>query len=104
MAYKLIWKAEAKEELEKLDRSIKQQALSQFKKLQRAPQLGEDLGMKLGLDLTGYKKLSFYRKKYRLVYRVDEAAEQVTIFGIGLREAEKIYREVARRIQAEREE
>jgi len=104
MAYKLVWKAEAKEEFEKLDRSIKQQALSQFKKLQSAPQLGKDLGRKLGLDLTGYKKLNFYRKKYRMVYRIDEAAKRVTIFGLGPREAEQIYREVAKRIEAEREE
>lgn len=104
MAYELIWKAEAKEEFEKLDRLIKQQSLSQFKKLQRAPQLGEDLGMKLGMDLSGYKKLNFYRKKYRIVYRVDEVAKRVTIFGIGLREAERVYHEVAKRIEAEREE
>ena len=98
MAYKLVWKADAKEEFEELDRSIKQQALSQFKKLERAPQLGEDLGKKWGLDLSNYKKLRFYRKKYRIVYRIDEAAKQVTIFGIGLREAEQVYREVAKRI------
>jgi mRNA-degrading endonuclease RelE of RelBE toxin-antitoxin system len=104
MAYRLVWKAEVKEEFKKLDHAIQQKAFSQLKKLQRAPQLGEDLGMKLGLDLTGYKKLSFYRKKYRIVYRIDEGAKQVMIVGIGLREAERVYREVARRIRAEQEE
>lgn len=81
--YKLLWKIEAKEEFEKLDNVIKRQALVQFKKLQGTPQLGQNLGKKMGLDLTGYKKLSFYRKQYRIVYRIDEPAKKVTIFGIG---------------------
>ncbi|MCI2430327.1 type II toxin-antitoxin system RelE/ParE family toxin [Candidatus Acetothermia bacterium] len=100
MAYKLVWKAEAKEEFEKLDNAIKRQALVQFRKLQEAPQLGQDLGKKLGLDLTGYQKLSFYRQQYRIVYRVDEQAKKVTIYAIGPRESEEVYREVAKRIKA----
>lgn len=104
MTYKLVWKSAAKEDYERLDHSIRQQALIQFKKLQQAPQLGQDLGMKMGLDLTGYKKLSFYRKKYRIVYRIDERAKKVIIVGIGPREAERIYREVAKQVKADREE
>lgn len=87
-----------------MDRAIKQQAFGQLKKLERAPQLGKDLGKKLGLDLTGYQKLSFYRGQFRIVYRVDETVKRVTIFGIGPREGEKVYREVAQRIERERDE
>lgn len=102
MAYRLVWKSEAIAEFEQLDRAIKQQAFGQLKKLE--PQLGKDLGKKLGLDLTGYQKLSFYRGQFRIVYRVDGTVKRVTIFGIGPREGEKVYREVAQRIERERDE
>jgi mRNA-degrading endonuclease RelE of RelBE toxin-antitoxin system len=101
MAYRLAWKAEAQEEFERLDRSIKLQALRQLRKLERAPQLGKELGKRLGLDLTGYRKLNFYRGRYRIVYRIDEAANRVMIFGIGPREAGQVYQEVADRLEEE---
>jgi mRNA interferase RelE/StbE len=100
MVYRLVWKVEAKEEFEELDNAIKRQALVQFKKLEERPQLGEDLGRKMGLDLTGYRELSFYRKQYRIVYRVDESAKRVVIIGIGRRESEEVYRRAAQRIEA----
>lgn len=100
MGYKLKWKREAEVEFDRLDTGLRKQAFTQLKKLAASPDLGLPLGHKAGLDLTGYNKLYFEKKKYRIVYRIDAAAQEVVIFAIGKREDMKVYREVVRRLEA----
>lgn len=99
MAYSLRWKIEAEEEFRSLDRAIQQQAFAQFKKLANSPELGKPLGDKAGFDLTGYRKLYFFQKKYRIVYELDQKNKEVTIYAIGKREDMKVYQELARRLR-----
>lgn len=99
MAYSLKWKTEAGEEFGSLDRAIQQQAFAQFKKLANSPELGKPLGVKAGFDLTGYRKLYFFQKKYRIVYELDQKDKEVTIYAIGKREDMKVYQELARRLR-----
>lgn len=98
MAYSLKWKPEAEREFNRLDKAIQQQALTQFKKLVTSPELGEPLGSKAGFDLTGYRKLYFFQKKYRIVYELNKKSNEVIIFAIGKREDMQVYRELARRM------
>ncbi|MBU4510247.1 type II toxin-antitoxin system RelE/ParE family toxin [bacterium] len=100
MPYNLTWKVEAEEEFAQLNKSIKNHAFTQFKKLIKSPQLGLPLGNKAGLDLTGYKKLYFFKKKYRIVYELDETNKEVTIFAIGEREGMKVYYQLAKRLES----
>jgi len=90
------------EDFEALDGSIQQQALKQFEKLKQSPELGKELGHKMGVDLTGYRALHFYKNKYRIVYRILEEEQEVEIWGIGVREAGKTYRMVGERLQQQR--
>lgn len=98
MAYSLRWKAEAEGEFDSLDRAVQQQAFAQLKKLVNSPELGQPLGNKMGFDLTGYRKLYFFQKKYRIVYAIDQKSNEVIIFAIGKREDLKVYRDLARRL------
>jgi mRNA interferase RelE/StbE len=98
MTYNLTWKPEAEQEFEQLDHSVKNHAFAQFKKLSKSPQLGLPLGKKTELDLTGYRKLYFFQKKYRIVYKIDEKNEEVVIFAIGKREDMKVYLELVKRL------
>lgn len=41
-------------------------------KIERFSRIRKPLGNKAGLDLTGYRKLYFFQKKYRIVYAFDE--------------------------------
>lgn len=100
MGYKLKWKREAETEFDRLDASVRKQAFTQLKKLATSPQLGLPLGRKAGMDLTGYSKLYFGQKKYRIVYKLDAANREVVIFAIGKREDMKVYREVVRRLES----
>lgn len=98
MAYNLKWKPEAAQEFNNLDKAIQQRAFAQFRKLTNSPEVGRPLGNKAGLDLTGYLKLYFFQKKYRIVYELDKKNNEVTIFAIGKREDLKVYRNLLKRL------
>lgn len=101
-AYRVTLRDFAVEDFEVLDGDVQRQAIKQFEKLKRSPQLGKDLGHKMGVDLTGYRALYFYKKQYRIVYKILEDRKEVEIWGIGKREAGKVYKIVGERIKRER--
>ena len=100
MVYKIEFIPGAGEDFDALDRSLKKEAAKKIDALSDNPFLGRPLGNKLGIDLTGFYKLYFYKKKYRIVYRiVEDRVEVVEIVGIGKRDKEEIYRLVAKRLK-----
>jgi len=99
--YKVTLRDVAVEDFEALDPSVHKQALKQLEKLKRSPQVGKDLGHKMGVNLTGYRALHFYKNQYRIVYRILEEEREVEIWGIGKRQAGKIYRMVGERVKGE---
>lgn len=70
MAYKIEFLPEALQEFDALDGSLKKIAAKQIDKLAERPELGEPLGKKMGVDLTGYRKMYFGKKSYRIVYEI----------------------------------
>lgn len=98
MAYKIEFLPDAAQEFEALDGSLKKIAAKQIEKLAERPELGEPLGKRMGIDLTGYRKIYFGKKAYRIVYEIQRQKLVVLIIGIGKRERAEIYREVARRL------
>jgi len=101
-AYRITFLDLTVEDFEALDGDVQRQANKQFEKLKRSPRLGEDLGHKMGVDLAGYRALHFYRNQYRVVYKILENQKEVEIWGIGKREAGKVYKMVSERIEEER--
>ena len=100
MAYKVIFTNDADNDLKGLDKSIRTQVIKKAIALQENPFLGNPLGNKFGLDLTGYYKLYVAKKAYRIVYRlIGEQIEVVEIVGIGRRDKEEIYRLVVKRLK-----
>lgn len=74
-------------------------AAKQIDKLAERPELGEPLGKRMGIDLTGYRKIYFGKKAYRIIYEIQRQRLMILIIGIGKRERAEIYREVARRLK-----
>lgn len=93
-AYRITFLDLTVEDFEALDGDVQRQANKQFEKLKRSPRLGE--------DLAGYRALHFYRNQYRVVYKILENQKEVEIWGIGKREAGKVYKMVGERIEEER--
>ena len=99
MPYRLTLRDVAAEDFAALDADVQRQAFRQLNKLEGSPELGSDLGNKMGIDLKGYRALHFYKNQYRIVYRVLEAIKEVEVWGIGRREAGAVYRMVSQRIE-----
>ena len=99
MVYKVEFLPEAAQEFEALDGSLKKIAAKQIDKLAEKPELGEALGKRMGIDLTGYRKMYFGKKAFRIVYEIQRQKLLILIIGIGKRERAEIYKEVARRLK-----
>lgn len=56
MRYSVVLTVAAAEDFRRLDGSLKEPVAKQLRKLETAPRLGEHLGNRAGLDLTGYYK------------------------------------------------
>jgi len=70
LPYRVTLTADAADDFRRLDGSLKQPVARQLRKLETSPLLGEHLGNKAGLDLTGYYKLYAAKKSIRIVYRI----------------------------------
>ncbi len=99
MAYRVEFLSEAAREFEALDGSLKKVTEKQIDKLAERPELGEPLGKRMGIDLTGYRKIYFGKRGYRIVYEIQRQKLVILIIGIGKRERAEIYREVAQRLR-----
>lgn len=87
----------AEDDFAALDRSLQILALRQLRKLENHPQAGKPLGKRLGFDLSGYRSLHFGGKRYRVVYRVDEATATATVTAIGKKAKFEVYQQAAER-------
>lgn len=91
MPYRVTLTEDAAADFRGLDGSLKQPVAKQLKKLETAPLLGEHLGNKAGLDLTGYYKLYVAKKTVRIVYRIIEQQIIVEVVPIDKREDLAVY-------------
>jgi mRNA interferase RelE/StbE len=98
LPYKVVLTALAAQNFRSLDGSVKEQVARQLRKLETSPHLGEHLGKRGDLDLTGYYRLYAARKAIRIVYRIVEEEVIVEVVAIGKREDFEVYREAVRRI------
>jgi mRNA interferase RelE/StbE len=100
LPYRVTLTADAANDFRGLDGSLKQPVAKQLKKLETAPLLGEHLGNKAGLDLTGYYKLYAAKKAVRIVYRIIEQQVIVEVVAIGKREDLAVYQTTLKRIRS----
>ena len=99
MRYRVTLTADAADDFRRLDGSLKQPVAKQLKKLETSPLLGEHLGNKAGLDLTGYYKLYAAKKSVRIVYRIIAEEVIVEVVAIGKREDLAVYQSALKRIR-----
>jgi mRNA interferase RelE/StbE len=89
---------EAANDYKKLDGSVKKKVNKKLEELSKNPSIGEHLGNKFNVNLTGFYKIYIDNKNYRIVYRIiDDEIEIVEIWGIGKRDKEEIYKIIGKR-------
>ena len=98
MRYSVVLTVAAAEDFRHLDGSLKEPVAKQLRKLETAQRLGEHLGNRAGLDLTGYYKLYAAKKSIRIVYRIIDQEVLVEVIAIGKREDLAVYQEALKRL------
>jgi mRNA interferase RelE/StbE len=98
MVYKIEFLPDAEKDFDALDGSIRKEVAKKIDALAENPFLEKPLGIKYGVDLTGFYKIYVSKKKYRMVSRlIGRHIEVIEIVGIGKRDKEEVYKLVARR-------
>jgi mRNA interferase RelE/StbE len=100
LRYSVVLTAAAAEDFRQLDGSLKEPVAKQLRKLETSPRLGEHLGNRAGLDLTGYYKLYAAKKSIRIVYRIIDQEIRVEVVAIGKREDLAVYQEALQRLKS----
>jgi mRNA interferase RelE/StbE len=98
MTYKIIIHPEAAKEIAALDHGVRLLVFKQIRKLSLMPGLGAQLGNKMGMDLTGYRKVYVDKKRIRIIYQIIEEHILVQIIAVGKREGMQVYQKAAKRI------
>ena len=100
MVCKITFLPDAEKDFDNLAGLLKKQAAKKIDALAENHFLGKPLGNKLGNDLTGFYKLYFAKRKYRIVYRlIGEHIEVIEIIGIGKRDKAEVYKMAAQRLK-----
>ena len=101
MDYSIVFIPEAANDYKELDGSVRKSINTKIDELQTNPFLGEKLGHKFNIDLSGFYKIYAHGKKFRIIYRMitPDKIEVVEIWGIGKREKDEIYRIIGKRLK-----
>jgi mRNA interferase RelE/StbE len=103
MTYKIIIHPEAAKEIAALDHRVRLLVFKQIKQLSQMPGLGAQLGNKMGMNLSGFRKVYVDKKRIRIVYKIFEELILVQIIAVGKREGMQVYEKAAKRTQSEAE-
>lgn len=97
--YAIEFFPEVEDDLKQLDHRVRLLVFKQLKKLSQSPQLGDLLGNKAGMDLSGCRKMYVDHKRVRIVYRILEGVIIVEVIAIAQRDDMSVYREASQRIE-----
>ena len=95
--YELKYHPLVEEDLKQLNHSIRIEVFRKIKKIQASPQLGQPLGNKNGMNLSGLRKMYAAKKQIRIVYGIVDEMVIVKVLAIGKRENMDVYRQAAQR-------
>ena len=99
MTYAIKFHPDAEKEFLELDKGVRERVAKQLVKITTHPELGERLGNRNGIDLSGYRKMYAEKKKIRIVYEVIEDEIMIHIMAIGERDDMTVYKTALKRLQ-----
>jgi mRNA interferase RelE/StbE len=95
--YEIKFHPLVEEDLKKLNNSVRIEVFKKLKKIQKSPELGELLGNKNGINLSGFRKMYVAKKQVRIVYQIVEKMVLIKVLVIGKREDMIVYKEAQKR-------
>lgn len=95
--YELKYHPLIEKDLKQLNNSVRIEVFKKILKIQKSPELGEALGNKNGMNLSGLKKMYVAKKQIRIVYEIIENLVVIKVLAIGKREDMEVYKEAVSR-------
>jgi mRNA interferase RelE/StbE len=95
--YEIKFHPLVEDDLKKLNNSVRIEVFKKLKKIQASPELGEPLGNKNGMNLSGLRKMYVAKKQIRIIYEIVESIVVVKVLVIGKREDMIVYKEAKKR-------
>ena len=92
MSYEIVFAKEVEDDLRKLGHVITQKVFKKLIQIAENPILGEDLGNKANMDLTGYRRVYIDKKRVKIVYKIINEKLQVFVIAIGKRDDMNVYK------------
>ena len=95
--YKIIYHPLIEEDLKKINNSVQIEIFKKIEKIKQSPELGQLLGNKNNMNLSGLRKLYVAKKQVRIVYEIVNDILIVKVIAIGKRENMEVYKEAEKR-------
>ena len=80
------------DDLKVLDNALVIKVFKKLKQIQQSPQIGENLGNKNGMNLSGFKKVYIDKKRVRIVFEVQDDILTVYTITVGQRDDMEVYK------------
>jgi len=95
--YKIIYHPLVEEDLKQLNNSVRIEVFKKLEKIKISPELGQLLGNKNNMNLSGLRKVYVAKKQVRIIYEIIDDVLVVKVIAIGKREAMQVYSEAHKR-------
>lgn len=86
------------DDLKVLDNALVIKVFKKLKQIQQSPQMGENLGNKNGMNLSGFKKVYIDKKRVRIVFEVQDDILTFYTIAIGQRDDMEVYKKAFDRL------
>ena len=86
------------DDLKVLDNALVIKVFKKLKQIQQSPQIGENLGNKNGMNLSGFKKVYIDKKRVRIVFEVQDDILTVYTITVGQRDDMEVYKKAFDRL------
>lgn len=96
--YAIVFHEDVDNDLKEIGYSSSLLVFKKLKQIAINPQIGQDLGNKANLNLSGYKKVYVDKKKIRIVYKIIDDKIEVFVVAIGKRDELSVYQTAHSRI------
>ena len=80
------------DDLKVLDNALVIKVFKKLKQIQQSPQIGENLGNKNGMNLSGFKKVYIDKKRVRIVFEVQDDILTIYTIAVGQRDDMEVYK------------
>ena len=96
--YLIEYHSDVKKDFKELGHRVSILALKKIEKIAQNPIIGDELGNKSNLNLSGLRKVYIDNKRVRIVYKIIEDKVMVFIITIGKRDDMEVYKKTLKRV------